>query len=278
MTRLRIPRVWRSPGTAVGLIICVLMLVIALFSTNLAPFPALSQRPLDNMLPPGSAYALGTDILGRDLLSRLMRGATNSLRVAVLAVALASLAGTAIGLVAGYAGGLLDTLLMRLVDLLFAFPPLLLALAIVSALGMGAQNTIYAIAIVYLPIFARVARAPTLVIKTKEYVTAAQAQGASTWRIMLRHVLPNIAAPIIVQISLALAWAILLEASLSFLGLGTQPPEPSWGGMLSESRRDMEYAPWLAIYPGAAIMLAVLGFNMLGDGLRDALDPQLRGT
>ncbi len=278
MTRLRIPRVWRSPGTAVGLIICVLMLVIALFSTNLAPFPALSQRPLDNMLPPGGAYALGTDILGRDLLSRLMRGATNSLRVAVLAVALASLAGTAIGLVAGYAGGLLDTLLMRLVDMMFAFPPLLLALAIVSALGMGAQNTIYAIAIVYLPIFARVARAPTLVIKTKEYVTAAQAHGASTWRIMLRHVLPNIAAPIIVQISLALAWAILLEASLSFLGLGTQPPEPSWGGMLSESRRDMEYAPWLAIYPGAAIMLAVLGFNMLGDGLRDALDPQLRGT
>ena len=278
MTRLRIPRVWRSPGAVAGLAICLLMLVIGLFSTNLAPFPALSQRPLDMMLPPGGAYALGTDILGRDMLSRLMRGATNSLRVAVLAVALASLAGTAIGLVAGYAGGLLDTLLMRLVDLLFAFPPLLLALAIVSALGIGAQNTVYAIAIVYLPIFARVARAPTLVIKTKEYVTAAQAQGASTWRIMLRHVLPNIAAPIIVQISLALAWAILLEASLSFLGLGTQPPEPSWGGMLSESRRDMEYAPWLAIFPGAAIMLAVLGFNMLGDGLRDALDPQLRGT
>lgn len=278
MRRLKVPRLWRAPGTLVGLAISAALLFIALFAANLSPFPPLSQRPLDNMLPPGGPYLFGTDILGRDILSRLMRGASNSLRVAVLAVALATVVGTSIGVVAGYAGKMVDTVLMRLVDLLFAFPPLLLALAIVSALGIGAQNAIYAIAIVYLPIFARVARAPTLLIKTREYVTAAQAQGAPTPRILFRHILPNIAAPIIVQISLALAWAILLEASLSFLGLGTQPPEPSWGGMLSESRRDMEFAPWLAISPGAAIMLAVLGFNMLGDGLRDALDPQLRNS
>lgn len=278
MKTLRIPRLWRAPGMLFGLALSVLLVVVAVFALQLAPFPPLEQHAADMLRPPGTVYALGSDLMGRDVLSRLMRGATNSLRVAALAVALAASLGTLVGLIAGYAGGWLDVILMRLADLLFAFPPLLLALAIVSALGAGAENAVLAIGIVYTPIFARVARAPTLLVKTREYVTAARAQGVSVWRILWRHILPNIAAPIIVQISLALAWAILLEASLSYLGLGTKPPEPSWGAMLSESRRDMEYAPWLAITPGAAIMLAVLGFNMLGDGLRDALDPQMRNT
>ncbi|MBX7214013.1 MAG: ABC transporter permease [Thermoflexales bacterium] len=278
MKTLRIPRLWRAPGMLFGLALSVLLVVVAIFALQLAPFPPLEQHAADMLRPPGTVYALGSDLMGRDVLSRLMRGATNSLRVAALAVALAASLGTLVGLIAGYAGGWLDVILMRLADLLFAFPPLLLALAIVSALGAGAENAVLAIGIVYTPIFARVARAPTLLVKTREYVTAARAQGVSVWRILWRHILPNIAAPIIVQISLALAWAILLEASLSYLGLGTKPPEPSWGAMLSESRRDMEYAPWLAITPGAAIMLAVLGFNMLGDGLRDALDPQMRNT
>ncbi len=219
---------------------------------------------------------MGTDEFGRDILSRLMAGATNSLRVAVLSVAISCILGTALGMIAGYGGGWLDNIIMRVMDLFFAFPAILLALSIVAALGPGWTNTILAISVVYTPIFARVTRGPVLSTKAIEFVEAARAIGARHPRILLRHILPNVTAPIIVQTSLALSWAMLTEAALSFLGLGTIPPDPSWGSMLSDSRELMELAPWMAISPGLAIMLGVLGFNLLGDGLRDALDPRLR--
>ncbi|NOZ71790.1 MAG: ABC transporter permease, partial [Chloroflexi bacterium] len=225
---------------------------------------------------PSRQYLMGTDIFGRDAFSRVVRGATNSLKVGIISVSLASLVGIALGTLAGYIGGNFDNILMRIMDIFFAFPAILLALAIVAALGPGMRNTIIAISIVYMPIFARVARGPTLTVKSMEFITAAHSLGARGPYILRKHILPNITAPLIVQVSLALSWAILTEAGLSFLGLGSQPPEPSWGNMLSESRTMIELAPWLAIFPGLAIMLCVLGFNLLGDGLRDVLDPRLR--
>jgi peptide/nickel transport system permease protein len=179
-------------------------------------------------------------------------------------------------MIGGYAGGWLDNLIMRVMDLFFAFPAILLALSIVAALGPGLSNTVLAIAVVYTPIFARVARGPVLCTKAMEFVEAARSIGAGHGRILLRHILPGITAPLLVQVSLALSWAMLTEAGLSFLGLGTIPPDPSWGSMLSDSRRLMELAPWTTIFPGIAIMLGVLGFNLLGDGLRDVLDPRQR--
>ncbi len=230
------------------------------------------------MQAPSAKYLLGTDEFGRDVFSRIIRGATNSLRIGLLSVALATVLGTLLGTVAGYLGGRTDNIIMRVMDLFFAFPAILLAMAIVAALGPGANNTILAISVVYMPIFARVARGPVLSVKAMEFVTAARCIGAGDERILARHILPNITAPLIVQISLALSWSILTEAGLSFLGLGAQPPEPSWGSMLSEARSLLELAPWMAVYPGVAIMLCVLGFNLLGDGLRDVLDPRLRST
>lgn len=246
---------------------------------KLTPFPILEQHPLDRLKAPGEipAYILGTDQFGRDVASNLMKGGANSLQVATLSVLVATLAGTFVGAIAGYLGGNPDTVLMRLMDILFAFPSLLLALLIVTIRGPGLENTILAIAIVYTPIFARVARGPVLSLKETEFVTAARCIGAPETRILLRHVLPNMLAPLIVQVSLALSWALITEAGLSFLGLGTQPPEPSWGLMLSSNRGLAEIAPWLIMYPGLAIMLGVLGFNLLGDGLRDVLDPRMRG-
>jgi peptide/nickel transport system permease protein len=209
--------------------------------------------------------------------SRIIKGGTNSLIVVSLSVLLACTIGTAIGVISAYSGGLTDNLAMRVMDVFFAFPAILLALLVVTVLGAGTRTTIFAIALVYIPIFSRVARAPVLALKRTEFVEAANSIGMRRWRVLVRHILPNAVAPIIVQISLALSWALLTEAGLSFLGLGTPPPEPSWGQMLSESTGIAEIAPWLLIFPGAAIMLSVLGFNLLGDSLRDALDPRLRG-
>lgn len=279
MNKLRkttLGRLLRQPSAQLGLFLVVLYVAVALFAGVLAPYSPIEQHPKDRLQEPSSTYVLGTDEFGRDILSRLMHGATNSLRVALVSVALACALGTGLGMIAGYAGGLLDNVIMRVMDLFFAFPAILLALTIVAALGPGVNNTILAISVVYTPIFARVARGPVLSIKAMEFVQAARSTGAQHPRILLRHVLPNTLAPVIVQISLALSWAMLTEAGLSFLGLGTIPPAPSWGSMLSESRRLMELAPWMAIAPGVAIMLGVLGFNLLGDGLRDALDPRLR--
>ena len=269
-------RLLRYRSAQIGLVLVLGYAIVALFASVLAPYSPLEQHAKDRLQSPSATYWLGTDEFGRDILSRLMHGATNSLRVAVLSVAFACAVGTALGLIGGYTGGLIDNVIMRVMDLFFAFPAILLALTIVAALGPGAGNTILAIAVVYTPIFARVARGPVLSLKQMEFVEAARATGDRSPRILLRHILPNAVAPIIVQISLALSWAMLTEAGLSFLGLGTIPPAPSWGSMLSDSRKMMEIAPWMAVFPGLAIMLGVLGFNLLGDGLRDALDPRLR--
>lgn len=243
---------------------------------RLAPHDPLLIRTEVMLRPPSPAHVLGTDQFGRDILSRILVGARSSLLVAFSSVALAGSAGMLIGVVSGYRGGWLDGISMRAMDVIFAFPAILLAIAIMAVMGTSLSNLILAIGVVYTPQFARVARAAVLSIKHIEFVEAARAMGAGASRIMARHLLPNILPPVIVQISLSLSLAILSESALSFLGLGTQPPTPSWGNMLSEGRQFMEIAPWNAVFPGAAIMVAVLGFNLLGDGLRDILDPRLR--
>lgn len=271
-------RLLRSPSGVVGIIIIAFYLAVAIAGAlGLTPHSPIAQNRLDRLQPPSETYRLGTDLYGRDVASRLMDGATNSLRVALASVLLSGTIGTLLGTVSGFFGGLADQIIMRVMDVFFAFPAILLALLVVVVLGPGLNNTILAIAAVYTPIFARVARGPTLSVREMDYVTAARCLGVSERRILLLHVLPNILPPLIVQVSLALSWSLLTEAGLSFLGLGTRPPQASWGVMLSESRALAEIAPWLMIYPGLAIMLGVLGFNLLGDGLRDVLDPRLRG-
>ena len=269
-------RLLKNKSGVLGLAIVLVFFVVAILADQISPYGATEMHPEDRLQPPNATYLLGTDEFGRDILSRLIYGARVSLRVAILSVAAAGILGCVLGIISGYAGGNVDNLTMRVMDVIFAFPAILLALGIVAVLGAGSNNVIVALTLVYLPIFARVARGPVLSTKEMEFVTAAQATGSGSNRIVTRHILPNITAPIIVQVSLALSWAILTEAALSFLGLGTQPPEPSWGNMLSESRTLMELAPWTAIAPGAAIMLAILGFNLLGDSLRDVLDPRLK--
>lgn len=270
-------QIWRDRGVFVG---GLLVLFFALISfagyMQWTPHPILQQTPLDRLSPPSETYWLGTDQFGRDNFSRIMKGGANSLWVALMSVAISGTVGTLIGAVSGYVGGLFDTVVMRLMDVLFAFPSLLLALLVVTILGPGINNAIIAISIVYTPIFARVARGPVLSVKELEFVLAARCLGERNVWILARHILPNIRTVLIVQITLALSWAIITEAGLSFLGLGTQQPEPSWGLMLSSNRALAEIAPWLILYPGLAILLTVLGFNLLGDGLRDLLDPRMR--
>ncbi len=271
-------RLLRNLSGAVGLLLVAFYLLVALLgSAQLTPYPPNEQHVRDRLQAPSAQYAMGTDLFGRDITSRVMAGAANSLRVAVLSVTLSGLAGITLGVISGFVGGALDNLIMRTMDVFFAFPALLLALVVVTILGPGLNNAVLAIAIVYTPIFARVARGPVLAAKEMEFVLAARCLGIRSPGLLLRHIVPNILAPLIVQISLALSWSLLTEAGLSFLGLGAQPPDASWGVMLSESRGISETAPWLMTYPGAAMMLAVLGFNLLGDGLRDVLDPRMRG-
>lgn len=269
-------RLLRHRSGTVGLVIVLVYLFIAVTAAWISPFSAIDMHTKDRLQPPSSTYVFGTDEFGRDILSRLMNGATNSLRVAIISVSVSGLVGTLIGIFSGFLGGWVEGILMRLMDLIFAFPAILLALSISAALGPGESNTVLAITIVYLPIFARVARGTVLSIKEMEFIEASRSLGASQWDLIIKHVVPNSLTPTIVQVSLALSWAILTEASLSFLGLGTMPPSPSWGMMLSDSRRLMELAPWMAIAPGMAIMGGILGFNLLGDGLRDVLDPRMR--
>jgi peptide/nickel transport system permease protein len=269
-------RLLTNRAAAVGLAIVALYMLLAITADWLPLRNPLQIVGANRMAGPGWSMPFGADSFGRDLLSRVVFGARLSLQVSAVAVAIALVAGTALGLVAGYGGGWIDQVLMRAMDVLFAFPAVLLALGVVAALGPNPTNVIIAIALVYSPIFARVVRGPVLAIKEREYVEAARALGAGAPRIITRHVLPNVASVLIVQTSIALSWAVLTEASLSFLGLSAQPPAPSWGVMLNEGRQNLELAPHLAIFPGLAIMLAVLGFNLLGDGLRDVLDPRLR--
>lgn len=267
-------RLWGNPNGRTGLILVVILALVALASVvGLTPYPPIEQHPVDRFTEPSLAYPMGTDQFGRDVLSRIMAGVWASLRVAVLAVAIASLIGSLAGIVAGFFGTWTERIIGRLTDVLFAFPAILLALSIVAALGRGWLNTAIAIAVVYTPIFVRVARGPVLSIRDADYVRAGRVLGFSSPRLLFRHVLPNVAAPIIVQVALALSWAILTESSLSFLGLGTQPPEPSLGLMVSEARTLAGRAWWLLAFPSAVIIAAVVGLNLLGDGLRDVLDP-----
>ena len=265
---------WQNPIGLLGAAIIVLTLLGALGAPLVAHYDPASQAA-KRLLEPGADHLMGTDHLGRDTFSRILYGARVSLEVGVVAVGIALLVGTSLGLLAGYYGRRLDDVLMRLVDVMSAFPSLVLAIVISGLLGPSRNNAMLAIGIVYAPAFARVVRGATLAVKAEPYIESARVVGARDWRTIRLHVLPNILAPLIVMVSVYLSQAILSEAALSFLGLGTQPPEPSWGGMLSAARQYMELSPWMAIFPGAAIMVVVMGFNFLGDGLRDVLDPRL---
>ena len=265
----------REPVALAGLVLVVVYAAVAL-GVGFLPLRDPLQLSADRLAAPSGAYPFGTDPLGRDLFSRVLFGARLSMQVAVISVAAAAVAGGVLGLVSGYLGGFADLAIGRVMDVFFAFPAILLALGIVAALGPDPRNVIIAIAVVYTPIFMRVVRGPVLALKARDFVEAARAVGATQSRIVRRHILPNLLSTLIVQVSLALSWAVLTEGALSFLGLSAQPPAPSWGVMLNEGRQYLEFATHLAIFPGLAIMVAVLGFNLLGDGLRDALDPQRR--
>ncbi len=281
---LRQPRSpWRDALTALtsqwiglmGIFLVLIFAIMAIAAPILAPYDPISQ-PGQQLEAPNASYWLGTDEFGRDILSRIIYGSRVSLQVGVISVGIALLVGGALGLVSGYYRGMVDAIIGRVVDIMFAFPTIILIIAISGILGPSLTTAMIAIGIVYAPIFARIVRGPTLAVMQQQYVEGAHAIGAKRWRIMSRYILPNIAAPIIIQATLSFSTAILSEATLSFLGLGTQPPDASWGIMLGTGRRYMELAPWVAIYPGLAIALAVLGWNLLGDAMRDALDPKLR--
>ncbi|TDE89503.1 ABC transporter permease [Occultella glacieicola] len=271
---------WRllvaNPVTVAAAATLAVVVFVALTAQWIAPYGVNEVDVAGALQPPSWAHPFGTDDLGRDILSRVMLAASTSLQVAVVSVTFAFCVGVPIGIISGYVGGWLDTVSMRVVDVMFAFPVLLLALAIVAILQPGMATTMLAIGIVYTPIFARVARASTLSVRTEPYVQVAQTMGTPWWRILRRHVLPNITGPLIVQTSLSLAFAILSEAALSFLGLGIQPPQPSWGGMLFAAQGFVTQAWWMSVFPGLAIFVTVLAFNLLGDGLRDVLDPKQR--
>jgi peptide/nickel transport system permease protein len=267
----------RNPRMIVGGGIVLTWLVIAVFAPFLAPYDPTKVIPTDSLIPPGPAHWLGTDDLGRDVLSRVMWGSRVSLSVGVISVSIGLLVGTSLGLAAGYLGGKFDLVIMRGIDALLAFPALILAIAITSALGPQIQNAMIAIGIVAIPAYARLTRGQVLAVRAREYIVAARTIGASPLRIVMRHILPNIMNTLIVQATLSTAFAILAEAALSFLGLGPQPPYPSWGQDINYSQRYLANLKWwMSVGPGIAIFTAVFGFNFLGDALRDALDPRLR--
>jgi peptide/nickel transport system permease protein len=259
-----------------GAAIVLTTLAIAALAPIIAPYGPEETHPNWKLYAPNEYFLFGTDEFGRDILSRIIFGARISLEVGLISVSVALLIGASLGLISGFFGGWIDAVSMRCMDVLFAFPAILLAIGIMAVLGTGIANAMLAIGIVYAPSFARLARASVLSLKELEFVQAARVLGLGELRILARHVIPNVLSPMIVQVSFSLSTAILTEASLSFLGLGTPPSVPSWGSMLSSSRRYVELDPWPAIFPGLAIMLLVLGFNLFGDGLRDVLDPRLR--
>jgi peptide/nickel transport system permease protein len=271
---------WRllagNPVTVVSALVLAVVAFAVLTANWIAPFGINDINVEIALQGPSGRHWFGTDDLGRDVLSRVLVAAQASMRVAVVSVAFAVVVGVTVGVIAGYRGGCLYTVLMRVVDVMFAFPVLLLALAIVAILGPGIATTMLAIGIVYTPIFARVARASALSVRVEPFVSASRTLGAGDGFILVRHIMPNIAGPLIVQTSLSLAFAILSEAALSFLGLGIQPPQPSLGRMIFDSQGFVTLAWWMAVFPGAAIFVIVLAFNLLGDGLRDVLDPKQR--
>ena len=272
------PPLLRSPLNLVAIAVIVAFALGAALAPLLAPADPLAQALGSRLEPPAAAHWLGTDQLGRDMLSRLLYGARISLVIGLVVVVSAGAFGTLVGTVAGYAGGLVDEALMRFTEVFLAFPPLILAMAIAGALGPSLTNAIIAIAAVSWAVYARLVRGQLLSLRRREFVEAARAIGASPSRILILHLLPNAVAPLLVQASFDMGSAIIAAAGLSFIGFGAQPPTPEWGVMISEGRNFISTEPWLSLFPGLAILFAVGAFNILGDGLRDAFDPRLRGA
>ncbi|NNG00595.1 MAG: ABC transporter permease [Desulfobacteraceae bacterium] len=276
LLRIAASQLLKNKGAVFGGVIVFVFIVSAVFAPFIAPYDPLDSNLEDALQGHSLKHWLGTDEQGRDILSRIIYGSRMSLSIGVIAVLISNAFGVLLGLVAGYVGGKTDNVIMRIMDILMAFPGMLLALAIVSALGPGIFNLMIAIGTYSIPIFARVVRGSVLTVREMEYVESARAIGQSHFLIVLKHILPNCVGPILVLSTLRIATAILTGAGLSFLGLGPQPPAPEWGAMLSSGRTYLRIAPWVATYPGLAIMFVVMGFNVFGDGLRDALDPRLK--
>jgi len=278
--RRRFAETWRrfrrSRTAVAGLIVILVIICAAVFADVLAPYDPYQTAPRNILQPPSRDHLMGTDAIGRDLFSRIIYGSRVSLQVGVISIGIAAIAGVTLGIIAAYYGKMVDSLIMRFLDALLAFPAILLAIFVMAVLGPSIRNAMIAIGVIFVPAFARLTRANALSLKEKEFVVAARAIGAKDSHIMVRTILPNCMSPLIVQASLGIAYAVLVEAGLSFLGLGVQPPEPSWGSILSAGRGLMTTAPWVATFPGIAIFLCVLGFNLAGDGIREALDPHLK--
>lgn len=269
-------RVLRSRGGLLGLCILLALILLAIFAPYVSPYDPLALSPSEASQPPSWRHPAGTDRFGRDVLTRIFYGARISLRVGLISVAIAGLTGTALGLVSGYFGGWIDAGINLLINILLGLPGILLALVILAVLGPGLQNVMIAVGISAIPGYARLIRGNTLVLKEQEFVLAARALGVSDSRIILAHILPNVLGPLIVLSTLGVASAILVGASVSYLGLGAKPPTPEWGVMVNDGRNHLRQAWWLSTMPGLAIMITVIGLNLLGDALRDALDPRLR--
>lgn len=266
----------RDPRAMTGAAFIALFAICAMFAPWIAPYDPIETRIMETLAAPSLSHPFGTDELGRDILSRIIYGSRISLSVGFISVGVAATIGGLLGLIAGFVGGRVDNVIMRLLDVILAFPAILLALAISAALGASVFNVMIAIGFVNIPRFGRLVRGQMLSLRETEYATAARALGQHPFLIVTRHLLPNAMSVVIVQASIAMGWAILSEAALSFLGVGVRPPMPTWGSMLSAGRGYMEIAPWLTIFPGIAIFLTVLGFNLMGDGIRDVLDPTTR--
>jgi peptide/nickel transport system permease protein len=267
-----------SPLNVLALAIIVVFLILCIGGEILAPYDPIETSASDRLLSPSWDHPFGTDEVGRDVMSRVMSGARYSLGIAVLILVIAIPVGTLVGVIAGYWGGLVDELLMRLTDIFLAFPAIILAMAIAAALGPNLRNTVIALTAVYWPWYARLVRGQILQIKEQDYIEAGRALGVSTRRLVMRHILPNSMAPIIIQGTIDVGFAVLATSSLSFIGLGAQPPTPEWGTMITNSRTYFRVAWWYFTFPGIALMLTVVGFNLLGDGLRDYFDPRTRGS
>lgn len=271
-------RLRRSPAAMIGLVLIGLLLVVALAADLVASQGIDDQDLRKGLLPPSREFPLGTDEFGRDVLSRIIHGSRISLQVALVTAAISAVVGVALGAIAGYVGGKVDYVIQGMVDISWAFPTVLLAIFLVAMLGRSLMNVMFAVGLGYWGGFARVVRGQVLSLREWDFITAARAIGAKDLRILFRHILPNCLAPVIVMSTLMMADAILIEATMSYLGMGAQPPIPSWGSIIAGGRSYLRLAPWVTSFPGVAIMLTVLGFNLLGDGLRDALDPRLKNV
>lgn len=268
----------RNPGAMIGLVILIAVVAMAILAPVITPFDPVALAPVDSSLPPSLQHWMGTDVLGRDILSRVIFGARISLWLGLVSVGIASVLGLTLGLIAGYFGGWAETVIMRGADMMLAFPSFLLALTILFALGQSIINVMIAVGLASVPGYTRIVRGSVLSTRELEYVVAARTIGCSDGRLLRRHILPNVIAPVIVIASVGIAWAIITAASLSFLGMGVQPPTPEWGSMVNEGMRHLRRAWWISSFPALAIVITVLAINLVGDGLRDALDPKLRNV